>query len=90
MSLKPFQSEALKIIDDTQDGVPVRSFMEIAEERGEAGMSVCTALNNLLSSCIVNAADDEELLSHLNYVADQLTKAKDAFAFQKAYSEHSL
>jgi glutamate mutase epsilon subunit len=63
-------------INDTQDGKPLRKFCRNTLE--DDVLMVGDAVSALVVSAIINAEDDEGLISHLDYAASEIQKARHA------------
>lgn len=64
-------------VNESQDGHPLPKYLRRRSETmvGEHELHVGDCVSETIVRCFESAADDEELLAHLQYAAHELTKA---------------
>lgn len=70
-------SRLFGVINDSQDNSPLRHYLRRRAETmvGEHEMPVGDCVSETIVRCFESAADDEEVVTHLQYAAHELTKA---------------
>lgn len=70
-------SRLFGVINDSQDNSPLRHYLRRRVETliGEHEMHVGDCVSETIVRCFESAGDEEELLTHLQYAAHELTKA---------------
>jgi hypothetical protein len=64
-------------VDRSQDNTPLKKYLSRREETmiGEHELHVGDCVNETIVRCLESAADDEEVVTHLEYAARELTRA---------------
>lgn len=75
-------------VDESQDNRPLSKYLRRRAETmvGEYELHVGECVNETIVRCFESAGDNEELLNHLQYAANELTKAA-AVVCQKLLDE---
>ena len=70
-------SALFDVVNDSQDNSPLRTYQRRRAETmiDEHELPVGDCVSETILRCFESAADDEELLTHLQYAAHELTKA---------------